>query len=47
MHRLEMVNNFFDNKAIGLRLIYLKGLQNGYNNMCHTLIFVKSKNNYV
>jgi len=42
----EMVNNFCINKAAGLKFINLKGLENGCNNMCHILIFVKSKNIY-
>ena len=31
---------------IKLRHKFVKTLRNGYNNMCHMLIFVKSKNNF-
>ena len=41
-----MVNNFFIYYTTGLTSIYKKFLKNEYDNMCHMLIFVKSKNNY-
>ena len=40
----EMVNDFFINEAI-MDIIYIfeKAMNSGYSNLCHMLIFVKSK----
>ena len=41
-----MVNTFFNNIATVLKFKIEKPLKNGCNNMCHMLIFVKSKKIY-